>query len=574
MAAPIVTCMVPLSHNICGSEVFSWSLDHKTAIATDHCVYIMDIQCSSSDSSKSFTLPKSVIPASEKSLEFDVQISEETVLENIQLKPSESLATMTLDPTLSPRIGLPEVYLGYKMVKWSPLHCDQQGRSLLCCLTMDHRLTIYKHMAVKKWEKIIDVSELLYSTVKENKFKFPHHLTPDVHKPFIGKCEIYERYKKRHYMLAVIAMEWSDLYHSHKDTTLTPAKKMKIEKVAEKFTLLATLNRSSHVVIWKLMTPIISENSLTIHGVIDTSFETPVSLSWCHLSGLSSDSLSNQYGIFAVGDISGQIVVWKMDVHCRQSGSLDSLTVWEDKDLLSPSKMTWKYMANKDIYILAAAKGAYLMIFMIKIKDNKLILVSKYQPSTVHPVSITGLSFQDNIIMTLSMEGTIKKTIIKVEQNAISSETQPVLLNANEKEIRKYHYVVLSPNCVYAAFVTSLLNNITKKTKVEVQIMEVCNESELLKYLLAIKGSLSNYVDTIEYIRQHIVSDNLSQPLQQFMKSTETTPALIKLGLFIQRIQLNQVKQTLSGKTVTEGEEISDDIKELKSQENQLVKMF
>ncbi|XP_077979144.1 general transcription factor 3C polypeptide 4-like [Glandiceps talaboti] len=582
MAAPTVSNAVQLSHAICGSEVLCWSPEHKIAVATDRCVYIMDLQCSPQDTSKSFTFAKSVIASPKSRLDFDIDISEDKVLKQIDFQPCEALTNLMTDPTLTPDIRSDEVSTGMKMVKWSPLECDHLGRSVISYLTLDHHLMIYKHGRGLQWDEVADLSKLLNQKLKDDNFEYQNCISPvtvNAITPGVKTNEyMYATYKKRLYMLATVAMDWSDVYTEETNYTCTrlqseeqserevdiEKKKRKLEKHTTNFVLLFTLMKSGHIVVWKFITPVVSEGCVSVHRVIKSDFDSPSTISWCrkndhgqpsHHSGQYKKDFSqssDQNGLLAVGDASGQVCVWYLNVD-NEVTSRSSLMVCPDKDLLLPDMIAMQYQVDEHIYIMSVTKGCYLMAFMLKIVDNNIIILNKCIPASVHPMSITGLSFRHNLILTSSTDGTVNKTVVEIDNSTMSTETTAMKLTLNEKSPVKYHTITLSPNCVYAAIVTCGTTP-TGEDSLEVNFVELKNKEDIVKEMYSFQGKLTNYLDSLEYIRQKMTTEmEINKEIQDFIQDTlkaEKQPILLKIQLFLMKMQLHLMKQMTVTKTI------------------------
>ncbi|XP_070566113.1 general transcription factor 3C polypeptide 4-like [Ptychodera flava] len=556
MAAPTVTCVVPLSHSICGSEVLCWSPDHKIAIATNRSVYVMDMQCSPNDINKSFTLPKCVIAAPGERLEFDVGITEDDIMKKIDSQPSEALSFMMTDPTLTPRIRAVEVATGYKIVKWSPLHCDHLGRCVLSCLTLDHRLTIYKHTGTNQWHQVVDLSEVLYKRLKANHFEYQPSTHHD-HVPQAGKYKDYETYMRRRYMLASVAMDWSDVFHDqtekHDGKGYHVSKKRKVENGdnAKSFVFLFSYMKSGHIAIWKCYTPVTSESSVSLYTSIDTHFLSPSTIAWCHRDNYNIST--ENHGLLAAGDSSGQVRVWDLNVHDK-AVVRSSLMIWQDRDLLSVDRIAWQYKADNAISILSITKGHHLVVFLIKTNKSGIEVIDKCQPYSVHPLSITGLTFQHNIILSSSVDGTVNKTTININNDSISLETDSIgLVDSPEQMATKYYAVILSPNVTFVAIVACETKYFTGKDLVEVRFLEIKSMEGVVQELQMIEGNLSYHMDALELIRQRVTTEGeLPKPLRQFIDgiSNLSRPTSLKIQLFLLKLQLSLIQQTTVPKSI------------------------
>ncbi|XP_033639330.1 general transcription factor 3C polypeptide 4-like [Asterias rubens] len=559
MAAPM-----KLAHEPAGNDALDWSDDNQIAVVSEKCVNIFSLQCDPSDPDSTFVFEKLLVKPCPDILEFDVGVSLKSLLKNDGKYNHYLQSTMT-DRTLFPQ-HLKRTFCGecqtdrngFIKAKWSPTVTSKLDRSLLACLTLDHRLTIHKRKLRKgNFTKIADLSILLNELLGQQEFA---HSNEEPHPKLRNSTDIETKCKeltRRVYMLAAVNMEWSVVLYNDSDSSMDwETQKENVSSDSDAFILLAVSMKSGHVGIWKFRLPLDNESDISFYSVFLSGYQWAKSLAWCRTSPQQATSHAVKAGTcLAVGDHEGRISLWNQDARNEATPTFHKcLDVWTEKDLIAVSNMAWVCTSTTEdstcTATLVATKGVYILAFLLDL--SKMAVIRQTQALSQHVIPPTSLCVSGDTVLTGSTCGSLHQ--VSIDWTTSDKVLTIDILEPDIPNIKAFGSAV-SPNGIFAAFPFTYHWRQNRFNLRKLNFHTVRNSAYIVAGLLNPKRYLSEKVDMLEYVRQTAVnsSNELPQELQSIADGEVTQIKsevgqdrghcyLLRLRRFLLRLRLCHIK--------------------------------
>ncbi|KAI4817130.1 hypothetical protein KUCAC02_009412 [Chaenocephalus aceratus] len=265
---PVLSLIAPVS----GLQPLTWSQDHRLAVSTTSSVSLLELVCDVQSNKQELTLHRTSIPVPTEATKMRVGPSAEqaAAMEKFSTHPDPTIRQLFLaDRAMNPSIGL---HKGMKYASWSPLGCDSNGRCLLACLTLDHRLTIHNSYKRLEWKMLEDLTKKYSERLKQRGYSKKDNIPPQT------SLLHFDELQRRFRMQTPLRMEWSSVY-----TT----KQVQPDNTCEniEMVLLAVLMENGDVVLWKFVLPFLETSDVEFYDVVESGVNRPSDLAWWEYDG-------------------------------------------------------------------------------------------------------------------------------------------------------------------------------------------------------------------------------------------------------------------------------------------------
>ncbi|XP_076016090.1 general transcription factor 3C polypeptide 4 [Genypterus blacodes] len=436
---PVVTLMSPVS----GLQALVWSQDHRLAACTSSALSLMELVCDVQSSKQDLTLHRTSIPVPTEAHRFRVGPADEVAeaIEKFSVHPDPVVRQLFLaDRAMNPKLA---AHKGMKYASWSPLGCDSNGRCLLACLTLDHRLTVHNSHKRLEWNTLVDLSKKYGERLKERGY------TVKDEEPLQANLLDFEELQRRYCMQTPLRMEWSSIYIMKQ---VQPNNEIKdVEMI-----LLAVLMENGDLVLWKFILPFINGADVVFYDIIESGVTRPSDLAWWEyengdrrMSGLIVGSevgpvkimpvsLSGVKGYFTLRH---PVILWK---------ECDEIAVENIKcvPLIHP-------IHQSSCSLIVATRGCYVFWCLLMITSAGLNVHNSHVAG-LHslPVVSLAISHRAVTVYTCSIDGWIKKLTPTFTENTLIFK-QEDLLRPENLTGRRIHGITVSHNGAYIALAST-----------------------------------------------------------------------------------------------------------------------
>ncbi|KAM4634128.1 general transcription factor 3C polypeptide 4 [Polymixia lowei] len=437
---PVVTLMAPVS----GLQPLTWAQDHRLAASTTSAISLIELVCDVHHSNKQdLTLHRTSIPVPGEVLQFKVGPADE--LSKARLKfsshPDPAVSQLFMaDRVMNPTVG---VHKGVKYASWSPLGCDSNGRCLLACLTLDHRLTIHNSFKRLEWNTLADLTELYGKRLEERGYSRKDN------KPPRENLLNLEELQRRFSMQTPLRMEWSSIYtvkQLQSDNTCT-----EVEMV-----LLAVLMENGDLVLWRFFLPILDGTDMLVYDVIESGVAQPSDLAWWEY-----ESNERRMSGLIVGSEVGPVKIMPVSL----SGVKGYFTLrhpvvlWKECDEIPVENIKcvpiFHPIHKSNCSLVVASRGGYLFWCLLMISPAGLN-VHNAHVAGLHSLPIVSLatSRQGVTIYTCSMDGAVKRLTPSFTEKTLFFK-QEVVLKPESFPGRRIHGIAVSHNGAFIALAST-----------------------------------------------------------------------------------------------------------------------
>lgn len=342
------------------------------------------------------------------------------------------------DTVINPSVG---IHKGMKYASWSPLGCDDSGRCLLACLTLDNRLTVHSSRGHLHWKMLVDLSKNYSERLKVRGYAKKDNKPPEANLLDLGEL------RRRFRMQTPLRMEWSSVY---------TIKKVQPDNscVDEEMVLLAVLMENGDLVLWKFALPFKDGDDAVFYDLVESGVSRPSDLAWWEY-----ENGSQRMGGLIVGSEVGPIKIFPISV-AKVKGYCTlrhPIVLWKECDEI-PVENIRCFPVIHPIHktscsLIIASRGCYVFWCLLMISSAGL---------NVHNSHITGLhslpvvslavSRQDVAVYMCSMDGWIKKLTPTFTASSVFFNIED-LFQPESLTGRWMHGIAISPNGAYAAVV-------------------------------------------------------------------------------------------------------------------------
>ncbi|TSK72134.1 General transcription factor 3C polypeptide 4 [Bagarius yarrelli] len=498
---PVVKLLSPVS----GLEALTWSEDHRLAVSTVNSVSVMEL-----------VGPEDKVKSAKQKFEN----SDDPSVRQVFL----------LDRVINPQGG---ALRGMKYTSWSPLGCDENGRCVLACLTLDCRLTVQSCHKRLRWTQVLNLTELYGDMLKSRNYS-----NGNASETLQEDLEDFEVLQSRYQMQTPVRMEWSSLCNTQQIQSNNECKNVGT-------VLLAVLMENGDLVVWQFCLPIQGKESVISCNTIKSDVSSPSVLAWWEYehSGRKMSGL-------IVGSTVGPVKILPVNLKAVKGYFTlrQPVVLWQDTDNIPVNNIkcvTLFHPAQKcNCSLVVATRGPYVFWCLLLISKAGLNVHNSHVTG-LHSTPITSLSITYNgkAVYTSSLDGTVKRLTPVFTDTAIVFKQQEVELPEGVRGCR-LHGIASSPNGGYMAVATTegMLNGLHPVVRTNlVQFITLMTPDEAgAKLLESQVQSLYKQVDLLDLLRWRVMNDKkISQFLQEELDektSTSNSMYLWRLKLFLLRV--------------------------------------
>lgn len=366
---------------------------------------------------------------------------EAKVTEECSTHPDPTVRQLFLaDKIMNPSIP---AYKGIKYASWSPLGCDNNGRCLLACLTLDHRLTIHNSLKCLEWSTLIDLSDEYSERVKVQ-----NYTSTDSTEPSADLLDFTELQRRRS-MLTPLRMEWSSVYTVKQVLPDNTCKDVEM-------VLLAVLMENGHLVLWKLELPFVNGDDVVFYDMIESGVTSPSDLAWWE-----HKSAERQMSGLIVGSHSGPIKILPVTL----TGVKGYFTLrhpvilWQECDEITVENIKcipiFHPILKSSCSLIIASRGCYVFWCLLVISPAGLNVHNSHVTG-LHSLPIISLAVSQNglAVYTCSLDGWIKKLTLSFTEKSLLFK-QEDLDQIENLTGRRLHGMAISTNAAYMAIVST-----------------------------------------------------------------------------------------------------------------------
>ncbi|XP_072179263.1 general transcription factor 3C polypeptide 4-like [Diadema setosum] len=513
-----------------GIDVLTWSQDNRIAIAAEKSVYVLVQRFTPSLRDELFGLEKEVWDY-ERHKKPDIGINRKIV----DALPSDSFTQHRF--VLNGLIDF-ELNSDPLKVRFSPIS-HYNKRSLLACLTRAHQLVLCMEEDSNGEGKPLHLMPGLYGYVKMRNFSLTGKPSSDQK---LTLTSDFEECQHRMHQLEITGMEWSEafsgkpLVEQHRTDRPRAKRARKVDGPPLdniQLYLLAAAMKSGHVVVWKVEYPIQHGDAASVASVIDAGHDWTSALAWHH--PLVDTAHPGQSAFLASGGQEGRLSIWQILLTVGQEVIVRKLgDAWEEKDQLQIQAMAWvNALCTSDTFVLAAAKGLYIMVFQFGMREGVLEIRHQSHKVSLHTslfsvtvllcnvLLLAGFVCHKNLVYSSSTDGSIQEACIKKE-NGISvslSLKEPARILGY-----KVNGLAISRNGVFLAAVrTHAAPRMTAfRESSRLHYIVAASDEEIEGILLDTTGSLCDKCDCLEWLHRRIMSESVPQDTMDVIMSDQT----------------------------------------------------
>ncbi|KAK5878621.1 hypothetical protein CesoFtcFv8_024015 [Champsocephalus esox] len=524
---PVLSLIAPVS----GLQPLTWSQDHRLAVSTTSSVSLLELVCDVQSNKQELTLHRTSIPVPTEATKMRVGPSAEqaAAMEKFSTHPDPTIRQLFLaDRAMNPSIGL---HKGMKYASWSPLGCDSNGRCLLACLTLDHRLTIYNSYKRLEWKMLEDLTKKYSERLKQRGYSKKDNIPPQT------SLLHFDELQRRFRMQTPLRMEWSSVY-----TT----KQVQPDNTCEniEMVLLAVLMENGDVVLWKFVLPFLETSDVEFYDVVESGVNRPSDLAWWEYDGTD-----RRMSGLIVGSEVGPVKI----VPVSLAGVKGYFTLrhpvilWKECDEIAVENLKCVPMIHPiqktSCSLIVASRGCYVFWCLLMISPAGLNVHNSHVAG-LHSLPVVSLAISRHgvSVYTCSVDGWIKKLTPTFAGNTLIFNQEDMLRPENLSG-RKIHGIAVSHNGAYIALTSSQsmvggFHPVTKTYQVHFVTLKAPETAAAL-LLKSPAQNLHKTADLLDLVRWQILKNkciptSLLEEIDQKIQEVDS-PYFWRLKLFLVR---------------------------------------
>ncbi|XP_068429414.1 general transcription factor 3C polypeptide 4 [Clinocottus analis] len=434
---------VPLMAPVSGLQPLAWSQDHRLAVCTTSSVSVMELVCDVHSSKQELTLHRTSIPVPTEATKVRVGPTAELAeaVEKFSTHPDPTVRQVFMaDKVMNPLLG---THKGMKYASWSPLGCDSNGRCLLACLTLDHRLTIHNSQKRLEWNAIINLTKKYSARLKERGYSRKDNEPPR------ANLLDFEELQRRFRMQTPLRMEWSSVYTTKQVQPNNTCKDMEM-------VLLAVLMENGDLVLWKFALPFLSDADVAFYDIVESGVTRPSDLAWWEY-----ENSDRRMSGLIVGSEVGPVKIMPVSL----SGVKGYFTLrhpvilWKECDEIAVENLKCVPMIHPiqktGCSLIVASRGCYVFWCLLMISPAGLNVHNSHVAG-LHSLPVVSLAISQHgvAVYTCSVDGWIKKLTPTFTENTLIFK-QDELVRPESLSERRIHGIAVSSNGAYVALVST-----------------------------------------------------------------------------------------------------------------------
>ncbi|XP_062269200.1 general transcription factor 3C polypeptide 4 [Platichthys flesus] len=524
--------VVPLLSPVSGLQPLAWSQDHRLAVCTTSSLALMELVCDVQSGKQELMLHRTSIPVPGEATRLRVGTVEEhkQMVENFSRHPVPTVRQVFLaDRVMNPSVV---AHKGIKYSSWSPLGCDSDGRCLLACLTLDHRLTIHNSHKRLEWSMLVNLTKKYSERLKERGYARKDNEPPQ------ENLQDFEEVQRRFRMQTPLRMEWSSIYTTKQvqpDNTGTD-----LEMV-----LLAVLMENGDLVLWKFDLPFSNGDDVVFYDIIESGVIRPSNLAWWEY-----ENADRRMSGLIIGSEVGPVKIMPVSL----TGVKGYFTLkhpvilWKDCDEIAVENIKCVQMIHPihkcSCSLIVASRGCYVFWCLLMISPAGLNVHNSHVVG-LHSLPVVSLAVSQHgvAVYSCSIDGCIKKLTPTFTENTLIFK-QDDMMRLDNLTGRRIHGIAVSHNGAYIAMVSTqgMVNSHNPITRTY-QVHFLSLKTPETAAALLLKSPVQNLyklADLLDIVRWQILKNKcipsaLQEELDQKMQDVDS-PYLWRFKLFLVRI--------------------------------------
>ncbi|XP_053266990.1 general transcription factor 3C polypeptide 4 isoform X2 [Pleuronectes platessa] len=445
---------------------------------------------------------------------------------------------------LADRVMNPSVvaHKGIKYSSWSPLGCDSDGRCLLACLTLDHRLTIHNSHKRLEWSMLVNLTKKYSERLKERGYARKDNEPPQ------ENLQDFEEVQRRFHMQTPLRMEWSSIYTTKQvqpDNTGTD-----LEMV-----LLAVLMENGDLVLWKFDLPFSKGDDVVFYDIIESGVIRPSNLAWWEY-----ENADRRMSGLIIGSEVGPVKIMPVSL----TGVKGYFTLkhpvilWKDCDEIAVENIKCVQMIHPihkcSCSLIVASRGCYVFWCLLMISPAGLNVHNSHVVG-LHSLPVVSLAVSQHgvAVYSCSIDGCIKKLTPTFTENTLIFK-QDDMMRLDNLTGRRIHGIAVSHNGAYIAMVsTQGMVNSHNPIARTYQVHFLSLKTPETAAALLLKSPVQNLyklADLLDIVRWQILKNKcipsaLQEELDQKIQDVDS-PYLWRFKLFLVRILHKSLQSPLT----------------------------
>ncbi|XP_069110476.1 uncharacterized protein [Argopecten irradians] len=369
-----------------------WSRDGRIAIATNECVFIMELEYSPHQLVSSSSCHVKSIPALE--VQYNMSGLDENEFRDIQekTKSPDLKQELALDHTLCPLVKSAHPHTGYRTVCWSPLGGDNLQRCILATLSHDHQLLLHSAFDTQSsWKVVADLSSLYLENSEWNTGdpKDIHYLRTKMHS------------------VSALEIAWTPAYGENTVSCLAEA------------AILSVAMRNGDVLLWHIKFPCYSREQCRLLKKMTFTSTCPSAIAWLQKPVHMPTGTLLDYMVTGYQDGTVVMVV----VNLKNGDVVSSISLHSDQDSLAVIDITIKQISKDQILVLLV-KEYYLMVYVVNLFDDKMVLHHTTHVQVETELNITAVRYKDETLLLSTCDGFLFRGNVVVTNKGVSVNLQ------------------------------------------------------------------------------------------------------------------------------------------------------
>ncbi|XP_053266989.1 general transcription factor 3C polypeptide 4 isoform X1 [Pleuronectes platessa] len=534
--------VVPLLSPVSGLQPLAWSQDHRLAVCTTSSLALMELVCDVQSGKQELMLHRTSIPVPGEATRLRVGTVEEhrNMVEKFSRHPVPSVRQVFLaDRVMNPSVV---AHKGIKYSSWSPLGCDSDGRCLLACLTLDHRLTIHNSHKRLEWSMLVNLTKKYSERLKERGYARKDNEPPQ------ENLQDFEEVQRRFHMQTPLRMEWSSIYTTKQvqpDNTGTD-----LEMV-----LLAVLMENGDLVLWKFDLPFSKGDDVVFYDIIESGVIRPSNLAWWEY-----ENADRRMSGLIIGSEVGPVKIMPVSL----TGVKGYFTLkhpvilWKDCDEIAVENIKCVQMIHPihkcSCSLIVASRGCYVFWCLLMISPAGLNVHNSHVVG-LHSLPVVSLAVSQHgvAVYSCSIDGCIKKLTPTFTENTLIFK-QDDMMRLDNLTGRRIHGIAVSHNGAYIAMVsTQGMVNSHNPIARTYQVHFLSLKTPETAAALLLKSPVQNLyklADLLDIVRWQILKNKcipsaLQEELDQKIQDVDS-PYLWRFKLFLVRILHKSLQSPLT----------------------------
>ncbi|GAB6021446.1 hypothetical protein CHUAL_004052 [Chamberlinius hualienensis] len=474
-----------LEGNLGGSHLLKWSEDNVLAVSTMEGLHLFNLVLNDNLTGKPVSLKREAIRPPNDVLERDFGVD---LNQCHHFLPREDWFYVSFDRTLAPHNLGNVSYAGFRETIWSPKGLGENNTCCLAVLTAESRMLLYGRCG-NSWEKMADISELLYKHLTEKKVGVALRIEGDSF-----HSENLVDFRSKCYASATARLVWSHLFKNDDS-----------QASGGFFSYLFSAQKDGSVAVWKVNSFPNLDNNFELVKLFDGEVGTVSSIHWIEMV--------SQSGYLAVGGINGRCNIFKISSNGLSDIVSQKITLWSEADKISVSAIS-SCKTSSNVDFILCCKGGYLIGW--KADGNHFTEVGRiFGGFSQYVTGIEGYS--NGFVMCAADE-----TVVKVELD-LSNKDFKIKLKNILPDIKVGSEagcgIALSPNksvvCVLKCIKHSY-NHLVIKEPISMGFYSFDNlvdVSNKLQILMKCDESFLSFTDILFYLYNNFLKTDILPPI-------------------------------------------------------------